>query len=579
MPPTQVVVPTLTDGVVTLRELRDDDLDALVAQCQDPEIVRWTRVHEGYTEQDGRDFIARTAAEWASGERCGWAIEHEGWFAGLVSHRPRAEGVVELGFAAHPARRGQGLMSRAVRLVVAHAVEHGATTVLWHAIAGNFGSRKVAWRGGFRISGPVPHQSPQGLVDYWAGSWQVGDPVQPQTRWLSAPVLRADTEGRQLRLRPFRDADAQNLPTQLDEPAASYLGGSMPTRDGYPAWLLDRRSEEAAGEGVSVAITDPATDRVLGGVQVFRLASRSGAGSGTLAYWLLEDARGQGLMGSALEQVLAWAFRRADAGGLGLHRLTAECVVTNLASGRVLRRAGFTPVGTERRAVVVDDRPTDTLLFELLATDDRESARVQPGRMPVLETPHFRLRPWRHDDVPGPDEGPDAASLRFMPPSAHPDADAYRGWLEARRLRADEALGLDWCIADSESDHALGNLTIFRLGPPTGRFQAEVGYWLHPPARGRGVLREALPPVIDHAFAPVAEGGLGLTRLYAETDLDNAASQAVLLRAGFRRWGRDRKAFRNAVGELTDGAHFELLAEDERIDRRPATGPACDGRS
>jgi RimJ/RimL family protein N-acetyltransferase len=83
------------------------------------------------------------------------------------------------------------------------------------------------------------------------------------------------------------------------------------------------------------------------------------------------------------------------------------------------------------------------------------------------------------------------------------------------------------------------------------------------------VLGEVMPAIVDHAFAPVADGGMGLSRLYAETDLDNGPSQAVLLRAGFRRWGQDRHAFRNAEGDVTDGAYFELLAIDERVDRRP----------
>ena len=83
------------------------------------------------------------------------------------------------------------------------------------------------------------------------------------------------------------------------------------------------------------------------------------------------------------------------------------------------------------------------------------------------------------------------------------------------------------------------------------------------------MLGEVTPAIVDHAFAPVADGGIGPVRLYAETDLDNGPSQAVLLRAGFRRWRQDRYAFRNGAGDVTDGAYFELLATDERLDRRP----------
>jgi RimJ/RimL family protein N-acetyltransferase len=222
--------------------------------------------------------------------------------------------------------------------------------------------------------------------------------------------------------------------------------------------------------------------------------------------------------------------------------------------------------------MVVGGDPADVrdgMVFDLLATDDRDAQRVEPGELPVLETERFRLRPWTPRDVPGPGEEPDAASLRFMPAGAHPDAPTFATWLRRRQLGQDSNEHLNWAIADRETDHALGNLTIFRLDPVRSRFQGEIGYWLHPTARGLGVLGEVVPVIIDHAFTPVSEGGLGLARLYAETDLDNVASQTILLRAGFRRWGQDRYAYRSGSGEITDGAYFELLATDERLDRRP----------
>ena len=206
----------------------------------------------------------------------------------------------------------------------------------------------------------------------------------------------------------------------------------------------------------------------------------------------------------------------------------------------------------------------DELLFDVLATDDRDAQRVEPLRLPEVETPRFRLREWRDDDVPADDEGPDAASLRFMPASAHPDRDTYAAWLARHRSFAEAGTGVDWCVADRGTDHALGNVTVFHLDPGPDGFQAEIGYWLHPTARGRGVLREVLPTVLDHAFRPRAEGGLGLTRVHAGTVADNAASQRVLAAAGFRRFGDDRQAWRNGEGHLTDGVLFELLASDPR---------------
>lgn len=565
MPPAAppATAPTLSDGVVALRALVTADLGAVVEQSRDPETMRWTFVPRPYTEADGREFIERTAKGWREDTGCGWAIEHEGRFAGLISYQPRGGGAVEVAYAAHPAARGTGVMTQAVRLAATHAFEHGATVMLWHARVGNFGSRKVAWRSGFTITGSVVTTHHDQVVEAWAGHLRPEDLMEPRGRWLFAPVL----EGDGIRVRPFRDEDGAALPEKHD-PLTALFSASLPTRDTFPAWLLGRRTFSSSGTAVAGAVVDAASDELLGGVDLHRLDVPLFAGTGVLGYWLLEGARGRGAMNRALELVIPWAFTPLTRGGLGLHALSAGCSVDNRASARVLRRAGFVLIGTSRQSMRAEGSLTgavhDELLFDLLATDDRDAQRIEPSRAPVLETPRFRLRPWRPEDVPAEDEGPDDDSDRFMPPNAHPDHETYAAWLARHQRLGDAGAGLDWCVADRETDHALGNVTIFDLDPGPLGFQAELGYWLHPAARGRGVLREVLPVVVDHAFRAADDGGLGLTRLHAATVLENAASQAVLRRLGFRAWGEDRQAWRNARGELTDGAFFELLATDPR---------------
>ena len=567
MPPADSLVPTLTDGVVTLRPLVTTDVSAVVEQSRDPETMRWTFVPRPYTEDDGRQFVDRTARGWRDDTGCGWAVEHDGRFAGLVSYQPRGAGAVEVAYAAHPAARGQGVLTRAVRLAATHAFQRGATVMLWHARVGNFGSRKVAWRCGFVIGGPVVSTHHDEVVEAWAGHLRPGDLMEPRGRWLFPPVL----EGDGIRVRPFRDEDGATLPEEHD-PLTALFSANLPTRETYPSWLVNRRTLAATGTAVACAVVDAASDELLGGIDLHRLDVPLFSGTGLLGYWLLPDARGRGALSRALELVIPWSFAPLAEGGLGLHALTASCSVDNTASARVLRRAGFAPIGTARQLMRAGAASTgelhDELQFDLLVGDDREAQRVEPIRLPVVETPRFRLRPWRTDDVPDMDEGPDDESLHFMPALAHPGAGTYPAWLARHTRFAESAVGLDWCVADRETDHALGNVTVFDLDPGRAGFQAELGYWLHPTARGQGVLREVLPAVIEHAFRPVADGGLGLSRLHAGTVLENAASQAVLRRAGFRAWGQDRQAWRNGLGELTDGAFFELLATDPRPEDR-----------
>ncbi|MEO7061078.1 MAG: GNAT family N-acetyltransferase [Lapillicoccus sp.] len=562
-------VPRLGDAVVTLRGLEEHDEACVVEQSRDPETVRWTTVPPDYQASDAQDYLEKVRADWASGAREQWAVEAEGRFVGLVSLIPQGADAVEVAFAAHPATRGHGYLTRAVGLVCDRAFAQGRQLVLWHAQVGNVASRRVAWRTGFTITEPQQAMMGGTLRNVWSGTLTADDPREPRTPWLGTPVLTSDD----VRLRPFRDDDEDALPAERDAPLQRWMGHGSPTRDTYAAWLVARRTRAATGAGLMWAVVDPATDALLGGIQLQQLGIPTRPRSGMLGYWLLPPARGRRVMDRALDLVVHHAFAGVDNGGLGLQRLSAGADVDNLPSLAILRRAGFREVGTERRAMIAGDDAVDELLLDLLASDDRATQRVEPDGVPVFETERLRLRPWRDDDVPEPDEGPDAASLRFIPTGAHPGAAAFAEWLRSRRHRMAAGGDLNWCVADRATDHALGNVTIFRMGHREGRFDGEVGYWLHPPARGRGYLPEALGPVVDHAFTPVEEGGLGLSRLHAGTDLDNLASQGVLEQAGFQQWGADRQAYRRSDGTLTDGAYFELLATDERVDQRARRRP------
>jgi len=73
---------------------------------------------------------------------------------------------------------------------------------------------------------------------------------------------------------------------------------------------------------------------------------------------------------------------------------------------------------------------------------------------------------------------------------------------------------------------------------------------------GNGYATEALRAMVEFGFQVV-----GLHRIWAGCDIDNAASRRVMEKAGMRfesRWRRDRK--RNGI--WTDGLGFAILEED-----------------
>lgn len=72
---------------------------------------------------------------------------------------------------------------------------------------------------------------------------------------------------------------------------------------------------------------------------------------------------------------------------------------------------------------------------------------------------------------------------------------------------------------------------------------------------GRGLASTALTEIVDFAF-----GELELHRLEAGTLVDNVASQRVLLKNGFERFGLARR-FLLIAGEWRDHVLFERIAD------------------
>jgi ribosomal-protein-alanine N-acetyltransferase len=81
-----------------------------------------------------------------------------------------------------------------------------------------------------------------------------------------------------------------------------------------------------------------------------------------------------------------------------------------------------------------------------------------------------------------------------------------------------------------------------------------VGYWIDRTYNGRGLATAAVADVVSFAFG---EGGLH--RLEAGTLVDNRASQRVLEKNGFERFGLARKLLR-INGEWRDHVLFERIA-------------------
>jgi RimJ/RimL family protein N-acetyltransferase len=159
--------PPLSDGVITLRAHRPEDVDALVAICQDPAIPRWTRVPQPYTRADAEGWIAAVELELKAGTAINWlAVDaHDVILASVAVQDIREdEGRGEIGYWVAAPARGRGIATRAVRLATDWALgELGLQTLEIMTHEDNAASQGVARAAGYVQTGETNVPPREGL--------------------------------------------------------------------------------------------------------------------------------------------------------------------------------------------------------------------------------------------------------------------------------------------------------------------------------------------------------------------------------------------------------------------------------
>jgi [ribosomal protein S5]-alanine N-acetyltransferase len=177
----------------------------------------------------------------------------------------------------------------------------------------------------------------------------VAPPNHPTTRLLQpddAPALaRLARENR------------ENLAPYEPQRAESYF-----TDAGHAAVVADLLRDHERGVTLPHVILDAAGD-VAGRVTVNHIV-RGPFRSASVGYWVDAAHRSRGLATAAVASVKEIAF-----GELGLHRLEAGTLLSNVASQQVLRRNGFVPFGVAQDYLHIGGRWQDHVLFQALAPD------------------------------------------------------------------------------------------------------------------------------------------------------------------------------------------------------------------
>ncbi|MGG5260794.1 GNAT family N-acetyltransferase [Phycicoccus avicenniae] len=192
-----------------------------------------------------------------------------------------------------------------------------------------------------------------------------------------------------------------------------------------------------------------------------------------------------------------------------------------------------------------------------------------PEAVPVLSDGHVRLRAHRPDDLERiVEQSRDPESLRWTTvPRPYGEAEG-REWLALIEAGWNDLGGNRlWALEDAADDRGryLGTID---LRPTLGGRVAEVGYGLHPDARGRGFMAGALRLAAQWFF------GTGGTRVHWRAERGNFASWRVAWACGFTHHGTLPQSLAPSEGEdPVDAWQASLGADDVPEARTPWPEP------
>jgi RimJ/RimL family protein N-acetyltransferase len=175
---------------------------------------------------------------------------------------------------------------------------------------------------------------------------------------------------------------------------------------------------------------------------------------------------------------------------------------------------------------------------------------------PPLSDDAVRLRPWSSADLDAALAATqDPLIQRFTRVPADQTMAQLREYVDGRDDARKTGEELALVIADTRTDDLLGTVSLLRFAWDERR--GEIGYWVAPEARGRGVATRAVTLLSRWALRE-----LPLERLALHTDRENLASQLVAERCGFTREGVLRSWEARAGRPRHDLVIFSLLRAD-----------------
>ena len=173
------------------------------------------------------------------------------------------------------------------------------------------------------------------------------------------PELRSDT----VRIRKWTHDDlgcVEAAGTDPDIPKGTSVPARYTTEEGR-AFVERQWSRNDDGQALALAIARATSNEAVGHISIGLTKVKRQC---RLGYWLIPEARRQGIGSSAVHLISRWVLSETD-----VYRLVAEVHPDNVASRRLLELCGFTLEGTLRSWLWIDDEAHDALQYSLIQTD------------------------------------------------------------------------------------------------------------------------------------------------------------------------------------------------------------------
>jgi RimJ/RimL family protein N-acetyltransferase len=178
-------------------------------------------------------------------------------------------------------------------------------------------------------------------------------------------------------LRDWRRDDAPSIAKHANN-RKIWLG----LRDGFPHPYDHKHAEtfiERAMQSVPATLFAIATHSEAIGSIGLMIGTDVHRFTAELGYWLAEPFWGRGIMTRAVQCVTTYAIE-----ALGLHRVYAEPYTHNVASAKVLEKAGFVCEGILQSSAFKDGTICDQFLYSFIGRTAARPGRSQRSKYPEM---------------------------------------------------------------------------------------------------------------------------------------------------------------------------------------------------